>query len=120
MLSPARGTPSKSQIRKSTLRRTAMRRGLLCAILALAAALAAKADQVTLKNGDRLTGSIVNSDGKILLIKTEFAGDVTVQWDAITGIESSDKLNLTLKDGKRLSGKITTRDGKFVVADAPA
>jgi putative salt-induced outer membrane protein YdiY len=97
-----------------------MRRGSLCAILVLAAALAARADQVTLKNGDRLTGRIVNSDGKTLLIKTEFAGDVTVQWDAITGIESSDKLNLTLKDGKRLSGKITTRDGKFVVAEAPS
>jgi putative salt-induced outer membrane protein len=96
-----------------------MRRSFLCASLVLAAAVAAQADQVTLKNGDRLTGGIVNSDGKTLLIKTEFAGDVTVQWDAITGIESSEKLNLTLKDGKMLSGKITTRDGKFVVAEAP-
>src|ERR1700682_3983446 len=97
--------PAKTQFRKLIPRRTSMRRSFLCAILVLAAALAARADQVTLKNGDRLTGSIVNSDGKTLLIKTEFAGDVTVQWDAITGIESSGKLNLTLKDGKRLSGK---------------
>jgi hypothetical protein len=33
------------------------------------------ADQVTLKNGDRLTGTIVKSDAKTLLIKTEFAGE---------------------------------------------
>src|SRR3984893_3882783 len=97
-----------------------MRRSFLCAIFVMAAGVAAQADQVTLKNGDRLTGGIVSSDGKTLLIKTEFAGEVSVQWDAITGIESSEKLNLTLKDGKRLSGNITTKDVKFVVADAPS
>jgi hypothetical protein len=80
---------------------------------------AARADQVTLKNGDRLTGTIVSGDGKTLLLKSEFAGDVTIQWDAITGIESTGSINLTLKDGTRLSGKVTTQDGKFVVAAAP-
>jgi len=28
------------------------------------------ADQLTLKNGDRLTGSVVRSDGKTLVVKT--------------------------------------------------
>ncbi len=35
------------------------------------------ADQVTLKNGDRLTGTVVKSDGKTLVIHTDAAGDVT-------------------------------------------
>jgi len=47
---------------------------------------AARADQVTLKNGDRLTGEIVKSDGKTLLMKTEFAGEVNLKWDAIAAI----------------------------------
>lgn len=34
------------------------------------------ADQVTLKNGDRLTGTVVKSDGKTLVLHTEAAGDV--------------------------------------------
>ncbi len=97
-----------------------MRRTVLCAFLLALMASAASADQVTLKNGDRLTGSIVTGDGKTLLLKTEFAGDITIQWDAITAIEASQNLNLTLKDGKRLSGKITTSDGRFVVAGAEA
>jgi putative salt-induced outer membrane protein len=90
--------------------------------LLLFLATAALADQVTLKNGDRLTGNIVSGDGKTLVIKTEFAGDVTIQWEALTAIESTQNLNLSLRDGKRLSGKITTQDGKFVVAgeSAPA
>jgi putative salt-induced outer membrane protein YdiY len=97
-----------------------MRRSLLSAFGLLLVASAVRADQVTLKNGDRLSGKILNGDGKTLLLKSEFAGDVTIQWDAITGIESTDNINITLKDGTRLSGKVTTVDGKFVVAAAPA
>jgi putative salt-induced outer membrane protein len=102
-------------------RRTQMRRSLLCALLSAVFAAAGMADQVTLKNGDRLSGDITSTseDGKTLLLKTEFAGDITIQWDAIVGIESAENLNLTLKDGTKLSGKITTVDGKFVVAGAP-
>lgn len=97
-----------------------MRRGLWPGTVALLLASAALADQVSLKNGDRFSGTIVSGDGKTLLLKTEFAGDVTIKWDAITAIESTENLNLTLKDGQRLSGKVTTSDGKFVVAGAPA
>jgi putative salt-induced outer membrane protein YdiY len=74
------------------------------------------ADQVTLKNGDRLTGDIVSGDGKTLLLKTESDGDVTIKWDAIATIESTQNLTIMLKDGKRVAGKVTTADGKFVVA----
>lgn len=44
---------------------------------------AAFADQIILKNGDRLTGMIIKSDGESLSIQSEFAGKVTVQWAAI-------------------------------------
>lgn len=93
-----------------------MRRSLLFALMCVVCVSAAKADQVTLKNGDRLTGTIVSSDGKTLLLKSEFAGDVTIQWDAITAIDSSQDLHLTLKDGKRLTGKVATSDGTLVVS----
>ena len=52
------------------------------------------ADQVTLKNGDRLTGTIVKSDAKTMLVKNELAGDVNVQWDAVTSITSTQPLHL--------------------------
>jgi putative salt-induced outer membrane protein YdiY len=97
-----------------------MRRTLLSVFAVLLVAFTARADQVLLKNGDRLTGKIATGDGKTLLLKSEFAGDVSIQWDAITDIESSDNINITLKDGTRLSGKVTTRDGKFVIAGAHA
>lgn len=79
-------------------------------------ALSVKADQVTLKNGDRLTGTIVKSDAKTLVMKTEFAGDVNVQWDAVTAIVSSQPLHLSLKDGQTIVGTVMTTDSKFDVA----
>ncbi len=80
----------------------------LCATFALA-------DQVTLKNGDRLSGTIVKSDAKTLLIKSDLAGDVNIQWDAVSSIVSSQTLHLTLKDGQTIVGIVTTNDGKFEV-----
>jgi sRNA-binding regulator protein Hfq len=72
---------------------------------------AARADQVTLKNGDRLTGTIVRSDGKSLLLKTDAAGDLTLKWDAVSAIVSSQPLNVQLNNGQTLSGNVTTDAG---------
>ena len=71
------------------------------------------ADQIVLTNGDRLTGVIETSDGKTLVIKTEFAGEVTVQWSAVQDITSSQNMHVVLNDGKTLAGKITTSDGNL-------
>ncbi len=85
----------------------------------------ARADQVTLKNGDRISGTIVKVDAKpddktktVLLIKTEFAGDVTVQWDAVSSIVAPEALHLALNDGQTVVGPVTTVDGKLDVTTA--
>src|SRR5260370_12824901 len=81
---------------------------------------AAFADQVTMKNGDRLSGSIVKCDGKNLLLKSELAGAVTIPWDAVTAIDSSAPLNVGLKDGQVIVGAVSTKDGKLEVATKEA
>ena len=73
------------------------------------------ADQVVLSNGDRLTGAIVKSDAKNLILKTEFAGEVTIKWDAVREITSGEPLHVQLKEGKDLVGKVTTTDGNLYV-----
>jgi putative salt-induced outer membrane protein YdiY len=92
-----------------------VRRSVLIGVGLCLLAVGARADQVTLKNGDRLTGTIVKSDAKTLLIKTDLAGDVNVQWDAVTSIVSSQPLHLGLKDGQTVVGTVATADGKFEV-----
>ena len=76
------------------------------------------ADQVVLKNGDRLSGTIIRSDDKSLVIKTEYAGEVTVQWSAIDQITSSQALHLVLKEGKTVVGPVSTSAGNVVVASS--
>ena len=74
------------------------------------------ADQVTLKNGDRLTGTVVKSDGKALVLHTEAAGDVTIDFAAIQEIKTDQELHVSLKDGKTAVGPVTTSDGKLEIA----
>src|ERR1700758_5466901 len=76
------------------------------------------ADQVVLKNGDRLTGTIAKSDDKTLLIKTEFAGDVTVQWPAVEQVNSTLPLHVTLANGKSVAGPVTATDGSLAINTA--
>jgi putative salt-induced outer membrane protein len=82
-------------------------------------AIPALADQVVLKNGDRLTGSITKSDGKVLVIKTDAAGDVTIKFDAIQSITSTGDLNVTL-GGKTVIGPVTTNGDNVVVTTKTA
>jgi putative salt-induced outer membrane protein len=82
----------------------------------LGLASAAFADQITLKNGDHLTGTVVKSDGKTLVLHTEFAGDVTVQFAAITQITTDKPLHVALKNGETVVGPITSSDGNLEVA----
>ncbi len=74
------------------------------------------ADQITLKNGDRLTGTVVKSDGKTLVLHTDAAGDVELKFDAIQDIKTDQPLHVSLKGGKTAVGPVTTSDNKIEVA----
>lgn len=78
------------------------------------------ADQITLKNGDRLTGTILKSDSKILVIKTEAAGEVSVRWAAIASITSTQPLHVGLTGGQMIVGPVASSDGKIQVATPTA
>jgi putative salt-induced outer membrane protein YdiY len=91
---------------------------VLAVILVVLIPAALFADQIVLKNGDRLTGSIEESDNKTLVIKTDFAGEVTVQWPAVQEINSTQPLHVSLDNGETVVGTVTTSDGNLVVATA--
>ena len=68
----------------------------------------ALAGQVELNNGDRLTGTIVRSDGKQLVLRTEYAGEVAIAWDAVKSIASDVPLHVSLADGRTVAGVVST------------
>jgi len=75
----------------------------------------ALADQVAMKNGDRITGSIVKKDGKDLTVKTDQFGVVAVPWDQIESIAVEKPANIVLKDGRALYGTLTMTSQKAEV-----
>jgi putative salt-induced outer membrane protein YdiY len=89
---------------------------LFALVLLLGIAPVVFADQVTLKNGDRISGKIVKSDGKTLVLHTEFAGDVSIDFKAVTQITSETEMRVTTSDKKTLVGPVTTSDGKIEVS----
>jgi len=87
-------------------------------------AFTAHADTVTLANGDRLTGTIVKSDGKQLTLKTDYAGCsdnpatgclITLQWAAVRQITSSGPLYVVTPQGTTVGGTVTTEGNDLVV-----
>lgn len=79
-------------------------------------AVVSMADQVTLANGDRITGTIKGSDGTSLIIKTDYAGELTLKWSAVKSVTSDQPLYITAHDGQVVVGKVSTADDKIEVA----
>jgi putative salt-induced outer membrane protein YdiY len=73
------------------------------------------ADQIVMKNGDKLTGSITKSDGKTVVLKTDYAGDLTIKFDAIQSLSSTGDLHVTA-GGKTEVGPVSTSGAELVVA----
>jgi putative salt-induced outer membrane protein YdiY len=82
-------------------------------------AIPALADQVVMKNGDKLTGSITKSDGKTLALKTDYAGEVTIKFDQIQSLSSTSDLTVTA-GGKTALGPIATSGADVVIATKTA
>jgi putative salt-induced outer membrane protein len=93
---------------------------LLFAILTIASN--ARADTIILDNGDRLTGTIVKSDGKELVLMADKAGSVadktgsiTVPWSAVRQITSTAPLYVVTSQGTTVGGAVTTEGSDVVV-----
>jgi hypothetical protein len=66
-------------------------------------------EELTLTNGDRLTGELLNSTGTEIKFKTELAGEVTVKWENVKKLKSKRDFAVVPKDLKdaRDSAKVT-------------
>lgn len=83
-----------------------------------ACALLSAADQVVLKNGDTITGTVIKKDGDKLTLKSVFLGEVTMPWSAVKSLKSDQELNVVLPGGEIAKGKISTAGDNLAVAVA--
>jgi putative salt-induced outer membrane protein YdiY len=73
------------------------------------------ADEIRLKNGDRLTGIVARFDDKELTLKTDYAGDVKIKRDSVLSAETVEAVNVSLKDGQSLVGRMKLAEEKIEV-----
>jgi Protein of unknown function, DUF481 len=78
-------------------------------------ACSALADTLVLKNGDHLTGTIESSDAKVITFKTDYAGEIKVQWSAVKETTTEKPLYVVKKDQTTVNGNVTSEDASVVV-----
>jgi Protein of unknown function, DUF481 len=76
----------------------------------------ALADQITMKDGDRITGDIVKKDGDTLTVKSKNFGTVTLKWDDVATVRSDQPLNVVLQGGQTVEATIETQGDQIQVA----
>jgi hypothetical protein len=82
----------------------------------LLAASGAFADQITMKDGDRITGDIVKKDGDSVTVKSKNFGTLTLKWADVATVKSDQPLNVTLAGGKTVKANIETQGDRIQIA----
>ncbi|PKA71583.1 uncharacterized protein DUF481 [Pseudomonas baetica] len=96
-------------------------RTLLC-LAVFSASTPLLADTVWLKNGDKLSGKITVFDGGKLLVQTQYAGAVSIDWKEVKTLESDQEL-LVKQDaysGEKAKSLTAADDGKVTLANGEA
>ena len=95
-----------------------LKSALLCFGLMSAAVL--RADQVILRNQDRMTGTVTGlADGKLSL-STEYAGQVEIDWRQVVQLKMERPLLIELQDGRQAESPIETAREGFGRGDSPS
>lgn len=82
----------------------------------LAGMVPARADLVTMKNGDRVSGSVVKKDGTTLIFDSKLFGQIKIPWAEVAAIETSGPVNVATTDGKAQKATLTTKGDQVQVA----
>ena len=62
------------------------------------------ADQLHLVNGDVITGKVTRMENQKLVVQTDYAGEISVDWEQIVKIVTEEPIKVILHDGTTLEG----------------
>jgi putative salt-induced outer membrane protein YdiY len=91
---------------------------LFTVILVLLTSGQARADEVWLKNGDRLTGKVLSLESSTLVFKTTYAGDISIKWEEVANLKTDEPIKVVLGDETTALGAVTPGDGGKVMVKA--
>lgn len=65
------------------------------------------ADQVTLKNGDMLTGKVIAKRENTLVFSTPYAGELKIAWSEVQALKTDQPVDVLLRDQTQISTALT-------------
>ena len=72
---------------------------------------AAIADEVYLKNGDHLTGTVKATKDKKLIVETSYSGEIGIALADIQRVVTDKPVSVTLDDESKVTGILSSPDG---------
>jgi hypothetical protein len=84
-------------------------RAVLTLIVVGMGAAALWADQVILKNGDRVTGTIIKKEGDTLTMDSAHFGTITMPWDEVQSVTADTALHVVLPGEKTVRATLATQ-----------
>jgi len=86
------------------------------AMVVLLIAVNVTADELRLKNGDHITGTMLRMENEVLIFKTSYAGEISIKWGEIATISTDAPIKVILGDETSVSGIATPGEsGKMKV-----
>jgi small nuclear ribonucleoprotein (snRNP)-like protein len=83
-------------------------------------ATSAASDEIKLKNGDRITGTVKGLSGGKLVLETAHSGTLQIAWGDIASLTTDGKHKVRMVTGEEVEGKLSGQDGKLKVASEGA
>ena len=76
------------------------------------------ADEIHLKNGDRISGDILGMKDNKLTVKTSYAGEIGIKWSEVASMKADREISLILSNGYLIRGRTQDPEqGKVRLSD---
>src|SRR4051794_32288353 len=72
------------------------------------------ADQISLVNGDRVTGKVIKKEADSVTVKSDLIGEVTLKWKDVAAISTDAPVTVVTTPGT-VQGTLSTAEGKVIV-----
>ncbi len=92
-----------------------LRIGWLTGVLLALTVNSAVADELIMKNGDRLQGKVLSMSLGKLIFETSYAGTITIDWDQVARFTTEGPMEVYLRDERTIKGKAVTAEGGKMV-----
>jgi putative salt-induced outer membrane protein YdiY len=64
------------------------------------------ADEVEIKNGDKLSGTVQRMEEDTLVLSTSYAGDISISWGQIATLQTENPITIVMRDTTTLEGTL--------------